>query len=261
MPIQYTTNYQFNAPVDAVGVSVTPNGTAWNNSAWVTVFTADADCVLTGIVLFSPGVQAMFQVDVAVDTGGGEVVIATHGGEVAFNATLGWGNLPFRIPIDAIPNGADVKVRMRKANTNTSSWEFALTYYKKPITGNLLTSTSPQLVTTMNPVVTLDSDATPWTNGNWENLLTVSDDDVVITGLMLGWAFNGANYIFELGISSSPIWAVKGQNGLADFPLFLMLKHPLRVANGVTVQGRWRKADTSLTEMGVALHYQVVPEP
>ena len=53
--IQHCSNYQYFEPANAASVSVTPNGTANANSSWVTVFTADADCVLTEVISYQPG--------------------------------------------------------------------------------------------------------------------------------------------------------------------------------------------------------------
>ena len=258
MPIQWCSNYQFNAPVDADGVSVTPSGTAFNNSAWVTVFTADADCVLTSLS-FQPGTTATFEVDVGVDTGGGESVIATHTGQVANSTTIGGtAFLPFRIPIDAIPNGAAVKVRMRKSGTNTTAWIWQLTYYKKPIVGTILTTANPQLITTVNGAPTLDSINSAWANGDWTAIFTASADSV-ITGFVDHFIFNGADYILEFGISSTPIWSIKGRQGLGDFSIYKMIKHPLQIASGASLDARWRKAGTSLSEMPLVLTYYELP--
>jgi hypothetical protein len=260
MPIQHCENYQFNEPVDAAGVSVTPSGSNFGNSSWVTVFTADADCVLTGIAMFSPGQTSPDTTRFEIDVGISGSVIATHGGYVSSFGTnpTGFGHLPFRIPIDAIPNGSTVQVRMRKNSTNTNTWEFALLFYKKPIVGNILTTAQPQLISAMDPIAAPTAGGSPWTNGSWADILTASSD-IVISGYIHGISSNGINYIFDLGISGSVIWTIKDRNGLVGYPLFKMLRHPLQVASGSTVQGRWRNSTWTAGTLPVALTYYELP--
>jgi hypothetical protein len=258
MPIQYTSNYQFNAPTDAAGVSVTPSGTAGVDSAWVTVFTAGADSVLTSVILFNPGVTATFRVDVGVDTGGGETVIASHGGVVSSTSGVGWGHLPFRIPIDAIPNGAAVKVRMAKSGTNTTAWFWALQYYQKPIVGTLLTTANPQLITAIIPPVNIPSATSAWVNSGWTTVFTPGAD-AVISGYIHNFVTTGEDYIFEIGQNSAVLFTIKDRSGLADHCLFRDIKHPLTVEGGVAVQGRWRKLSPTLRNLPTAFTYYELP--
>lgn len=258
MAIQWCSNYQFNAPANAADVTVTPNASAFSDSGWVTLFTADADSVLTGLTVY-PAVSAVFEVDVGVDSGGGEVVIATHSGQNSNASIFGWGNLPFRIPIDAIPNGGIVRVRMRKSGTSVTTWRFACTYFKKPIVGTILTTTQPQLTTEANPRPQLDPNTTEWANGNWTDIFTTAADSVIV-GYSVGFDNNAVRYIIDLGISSSPIYTFRDQQGAADFPIFTMFKNPLLVASGATVQARQRKAGVSATvNFPLVLHYYELP--
>lgn len=256
--IQVTSNYQFNAPTDAAAVTVTPNASAGADSAWVTVFTADADCVLTGIILADPGAAVLFRVDVGVDTGGGEVVIASSGGSISSATGPGWGTLPLRIPVDAIPNGADVKVRMAKNGTSVVTWAFALQYYKKPIVGTLLTTANPQLVTNTLTLVNVASATSAWVDSSWTTIFT-PDVDSVITGYIHNFVTNGEDYIWELGQSSTVLWTAKDRSGNSDWTWYRDMKHPLFVTGSVAVQVRWRKLSATARNLPVALVYYELP--
>lgn len=260
MAVQWCSNYQFNAPDLATGVTVTPNASAFSNSGWVTLFTADADSVLTGLTVYPGAAAAVFEVDVGVSIGGGgETVIATHSGQNANASVFGWGNLPFRIPIDAIPNGAVVRVRMRKSGTSVLTWRWACTYFKKPIVGTILTTTQPQLTTAANPRPQLDPNTTEWANGAWTTIFTTAADTVIV-GYSCGFDNNAIRYIIDLGVSSTPIYTFRDQQGAADFPIFQMFKHPRLVASGAAVQARQRKAGTSATvNFPLVLHYYELP--
>src|SRR4030095_4497577 len=144
MAIHFTTNRHFAAPSGADAVSVTPNATAWANSAYVEVLTAtDAACVLTGISYYttlgeSSSVSYEFEIDVATGAAGAETVIATFRGSNVrvFAGTLAgptqWQAAP--VAIDNIASGARLAVRLRTGSTNTTAWFIAITYFKKPIT-------------------------------------------------------------------------------------------------------------------------------
>ena len=260
MPVQWTSNYHFNAPVDAAAVAVTPSSSDGADSGWVTVFTADADCVLTKVIVHDPGVAARFRVDVGISVGGGaESVIASTCGVVVSGTTLGWGPLDFVIPIDAIPSGAVVKVRMAKNGTSTVAWNFALQYYKKPIVGNLLTTANPQLISTIFPMPTVASATTPaWTNSGWATIFTPANDSV-ITGYIHNFVANSEDYIFDFGQSSTPLWTVKDRQGLSDYTLYRPIKHPFMVTGGSAVQGRIRKVGTTARNFPVAVTYIELP--
>ncbi len=246
MPFQWCSNEQKNAPALAASVSVTPNATPNANSSWVTLFTAAADSVLTEVMSYVPGSAQGFFIDIGVDTGGGPAVIATTIGYWWFNNTPGWGRMPFRIPIDAIPSGAVVKIRMRKPDTSTTAWFFSCQYVEKPIVGTVLTSTHPQQASAF---AALTNNSTAWTYGSWATVHTFTNA-AVITGLALGV---DGEWIVQLGIGGVPLLTARARGGF-DFK-YDALKHPLAVAAGAVVQARIQQSITGADTRYLGLTY------
>lgn len=155
--LNWTTTGQLVAPPAAAGVSITPSGTTLTFSAWVEVDPATAtDWLLTGISVVA-GIQAPFLMQVGIGTAGNEVAIADILGFVDDSIdVVGNGYMIWPIPIDAIPSGSRVAVRLRKTGTNTTAWRAALTYLPVPTAGNVdSTSATPATfgfaVTTVPP--------------------------------------------------------------------------------------------------------------
>jgi hypothetical protein len=130
---QVTTSSQVlsSAPSGAGTASLTPNATAWANSAWVQLLaSAPADLGLFGLAHgVTPNAAAGgVEYDLGTGAAGSEVVVTTlrdaaNGG---FGSKLCCTWLPGIYPITA---GTRLAVRMRKSDTSTSAHPIAVLYY------------------------------------------------------------------------------------------------------------------------------------
>jgi len=235
MGMQWTTNAQQVAPSAAVGVSVTPSGTAWVDSSWVQVIaSASADAVLTGIIVAQPGISNVdFEVDIGVGGAGSEVVIATVKGFFIDNLAYGPNLFPCILPIDAIPNGSRVAVRMRKSGTSVLTWSFAITYYLKPITGTLLVTASPLLCVPTGAVgVSATANLSTWVSGSWVELIASTASAIVVTGVYAKNSLTGLQYEVDIGTggagSETTVHTVRCYNNNGDGgPYMNWLRNPL----------------------------------
>jgi hypothetical protein len=112
-------------PDTAAMVSITPSGTAWNNSSWVQI-TAGLSNVGAFYAL-SHTVQSAgdYEWDIGTGGAGSETVVATI---ASHNSTGGWHfhKLPALLTIAA---STRIAVRVRKTGTNTTAITAALSYY------------------------------------------------------------------------------------------------------------------------------------
>lgn len=251
MPSQSSTNAQFTAPAAAPGAAITPNATAWANSAYVDLLAAtSAASVLTGIVVFpTTNVTAQFEVDIATGAPGSEVVIATIKGK--YYGNIAWDNAytPLPIPIDNIASGARLSARLRKDGSDVNLWRVAITYLKKPIVGTLQTTAQPTRVApSAAALVTLPSGGgTSWVNSAWTTLLASTATAIVVThGIVPPTSGGEQGTDFDLGVGSAGAEVVvttirrrvRSQDG---GPWIITLPNPLdNIASGVRVAVRWR---------------------
>jgi hypothetical protein len=118
-------------PADAV-VSVTPNATAWGDSSWVEMTPGEA--VPLGVHAFTtrsqPNAAAVdWEVDLGIGPAGAEQVVTTKrmGSVYASGAFVGWCQFggPYLVPADT-----RIALRLRKGDTNTTSWlDWGLSVY------------------------------------------------------------------------------------------------------------------------------------
>lgn len=119
-------------PSGASGVSVTPSATSWAWSAYSEVIASTtADWILGGLVI-NTGVAQPAEVEIATGAASSEVWKTTFRAE--YDTAAGT-SIPLAqiTPLDALPSGSRISVRMRKNGTNVSSATFKLQYYEKPI--------------------------------------------------------------------------------------------------------------------------------
>ena len=127
---QVTTSSQVlsSAPAGSTTVSLTPNATAWVNSAWVELIASTATPI--GLLGLVHGEQVLAGSGAEYDLGTGaasaETVITTLRDTQLTGLRLCYSWLPGIFPVAA---GTRVAVRMRKAGTNTSAHPVALLYY------------------------------------------------------------------------------------------------------------------------------------
>lgn len=267
MALQWTQNQQFTAPAAAAGVTVTPSGSAWGSgSAWVQLIAAtDAAAVLTSVIPI-PGTTGEFEIDIGVGSSGSETVIGTlpghfHSSTAIRSAT----QMPWTYPVDLIPNGARVATRLRIDSTSTATWSIAITYYKKPLTGTLETTTQ---VSKCQPsaaaALSLPTNTSAWTFGTYAELWSAAPANLLIVGYDVPFSFNGQDYEIQIATggagSETPIGLIRGVNATADGPHYVHLLNPIEgITSGVRVAARWRKAGTSSFTGNLKVAYVELP--
>ncbi len=203
---QNTTNPLFPAPSAAASVSVTPNASAWANSAWVQVIASAADdLILTGLVVHPDdlAVTEIFEIDVGVGAAMSESVVTTFRGTYEKTFYVCPGILPAPIPLDAIALSDRVSVRLRKSNTTTNVWTVALQYFEQPIVGTLLTTAQPQqCYPPAADDIRLTVSTTPWGNSTWTELVTSTSAAIVLVGVVFTPGGFNTGWEFDVGIGA-----------------------------------------------------------
>ncbi len=130
--ITTTANPSLSLPSAATGVTLTPSGTAWANSAWAQITASTSSAIILAGIAFNPIVAVEFEIDVGKGGAGSETVVTTFRGYLPATADTPC-FLPLETPLDNIATATRVAVRMRKAGTSTTAWTCAILYYNKPI--------------------------------------------------------------------------------------------------------------------------------
>lgn len=266
MAMEWTTNAQFTAPSAAASVAITPNAGSWVNSAWFQLLAAaPADALITGINVVIPGAAEPFEIDLGVGGAGAETVITTFKGQYKAAGTHGQGYIPHVIPLDAVPSGSRITARLRKNGTSVTVWNVNLTYLRKPITGNLTTTTKPQKVAPAAAILTIATPASSWTNGSWGTVLAAAAADLVVVGVVIPALTGSQDWEIDLGVgaaaSESVITSFPGRrSGLTDGPCFFPLPNPLDViTSGQRVAARIRGAEAAARNTTIAIVYHEKP--
>ncbi len=126
---QRTSNSGSVYPHAAAGVSVTPNGTAWNDSGWTQlVASTSTNVIVTDIqMLLGGGTPRGIEIDLGTGAASSESVITTartHYGGPAHSQVQ---SIDFTYPV-YVPSGSRLAVRMRAAGTNTTAFGFKVNY-------------------------------------------------------------------------------------------------------------------------------------
>lgn len=250
---QSTTNAQFTAPAAAAGAAITPNATAWANSAYADLLASvSAAAVLTGIVVYpTTNVTAEFELDVATGAAGSEVVIATIKGKFLGNVAWETAYVPVPVPIDHIANGTRLAARLRKSGTDVNVWRVAITYLKKPIAGTLLTTAQPVKVTAAGgPMTVLNTNSANWVNTTWKELITSTATAIVLTHYVAPPFAGNMEAEFDIGVgaagSESVITTVRIRAQSNDGgPWIVPFVNPLdAIPTATRVAARWRGTNT-----------------
>jgi hypothetical protein len=170
---------------DSATVDVTPSSTTWANSAWFEIDAAAIDdWVLTGVAIGGGVSNSYFEIDVGYGVAGSEIVAGTVRG---FAQTLSYaqGYIPFSIPIDSIPSGARVAVRMRKSNADTTPWRIAATYYNRPLVGAVIATGARQKVTPAGAAGVTFTNPGSWGNGSYVELVPSTPNPWVLSGAVI----------------------------------------------------------------------------
>ncbi len=224
MALQWTTNPEKTAPAAADAVAVTPSATPMSGSsvgwsAWVELEASTAAAwILTGLLLKSDGAPASaidFEAQIGVGAAASEVPVTTFRGRYGYLGYGSPGKIPSPIPLDNIPMGVRVSVRMRKtAGVSVGDWQFAVTYLEKPVVGSLLVTAQPQKCYPEGAAnVTLPTDGgAAWTFSSWEPIATTTEDIVLIGAIPSGAGPIAPNeWEIQLGIGSpeTAFWTIR----------------------------------------------------
>jgi hypothetical protein len=240
MAVSTLADRQYAAPAAAANVTLTPPGSSWGNSAWVTLLASTPSaCVLTGIVLATnwgdgSSVANSWEVDVGTGAAGSEGVIATVKGVIRgifgqYGDPELW--IPTGIGIDNIASGVRLAARIRIDSTNTTTWSCAATYVRKPLTGTALTTAQPLLpLPAAGAAVTVTAHATAWLSGTWVQIRSASGAALVIVTVIFDQTSSNVEYELDLGTGgagSEVVITTLRQVGVGDMAVFGLL--PLRV--------------------------------
>lgn len=268
---QYTSNYQFTAPSGASGISVTPSGVAWANSPWAEIHPGtDFDWALTSVILCNRGTTAHYEVDIGVVPVSGAIsgctAISTLKGMVTTLSTYSYGNMPLPIPVDKIPAGRRVGVRMRKSGTSTAAWSWAIQFYKKPYGGNLQTTTQAmKVLPSAAAPVTLNASSVAWDWGTWVTVSASAPANMVIAAIGLSQPFTGADFEVQIGVgavaSEVVVTTLKGfESQTVTTPGYYPLPNPVSgISSGNRIAARFRKEGTNTTGPDIQLCYYETP--
>jgi len=250
MALQSTTNPQKDYPLAGLSTFAQVNATpAWTNSAWGEVIAATPTAwVLTGVHVWSSPQLGDFAVEVGVGPDGAVVTIVTLMGFV-----FGGDWLQCPIPVDAIPMGSRVSIRHRTQNFfGGQTAFFQLTYYEKPLTGLVATTTIPTAIqpTSQNGTVVI-SGATPWVNGAWVTLIASTTGAWTIGAVQIVWdpdlSVSGAIWgELDIGVGTGPevvVTTIRWSDtafGNAGTRLFQVWPLLTGIAGGVRVSLRLR---------------------
>jgi hypothetical protein len=251
--VEYLASPQYHAPAGAPGVSVTANASSWANSSYVEVLaSADAALLLTGITAWSTaGDGIVFEVDVAIGAAASETVITTFKGESRASGFQFHGGQPMtlRYPLDAIPNGSRVSVRLRKSAATADLWRIAVSYLKKPIVGRLTTTTKPYKFTTpLGGYVTLVGSGSVWTNpANYTTLIASAAADLVIPAIIVRGDQTAREFEIDLAVgaaaSETVISTLRFLQSIGE-PSWRDLPNPIDgILSGQRVSARHRATD------------------
>jgi hypothetical protein len=238
-------------------VSITPSGTAWVSSAWVTLAaSASVDAFLTGV---SYRTQAnvgnlYLEVDIGVGAAASEVVIATLRGGVGVSATGSYGMYqPCPIWISGITSGVRVAARIRTGSTNTTAWNVSITTVVATYTGeNILTTAQPSHIYPPAAVnITLPYGGSAWANGAWTTIKSSTASAIVLVAYNILIAGNHASQ-FEVdfgtgGAGSETVIDTVKCFGVSGGTGDVTLWNPLdNVGNGVRLAARCRTGNPPL---------------
>jgi hypothetical protein len=194
-------------PPAADGVSVTPNASAWVNSAWVQISASTPGIwTLQTVTAFSDSGPSPvhFEIDIGTGASGSEVVVGTLPGcKESTTWNLESYFLSFGIPI-SIEAGLRVAVRLRKQGTDTTAWTIALGYYEDDVgTSNI--TTLPQLcVPSAADPINVASGGASWSVGSWVELSPSLDAGSMIVGVSMQRPDMVSNddLILEIGVGA-----------------------------------------------------------
>lgn len=264
---EVTTEPQRTLPTAASGVSVTPSGTAWANSAY-TQLTASIGSAITiiGVVVDSVNVAGTggFEIDIARGAATSEVVVATYIGAVTGSGTASNQVCISNVPIDNIASGQRIAVRMRKAGTSVTTWLFKLVYYNS-VSGTVgVTANASLSAPSAANGVSLTPSGSDWGNSAYGELHS-SLTDIVVLGVAVKFAgtvaTGGTEFEIDLATGAATSEVVVATTGGESDSTTNFLNHlsefriPISVPGTNRIACRMRKNGTDTTAWTVTLLY------
>jgi hypothetical protein len=239
MGANWTTTGQLRLPNTATptGVTVTPSGAAWVNSAWASLGSPSTAGLLTGLTCRTAfDGFAQFVIELGSGGDGSQSVIAGFCGHARAISNVSNSGMVFRLPllVDALTASVPVWARIRMHVTDTTVWQMSATYYPKPITGSLETGNGQATYPTVTDFPELDDGGTvapSWTPGPWVVMAASIATDIVITGICI-WVFSGHEQDFQVQIGYGPtdpptvLMTLKGQIVQNGIPFSTQIPNP-----------------------------------
>ena len=251
-------------PPAANGITLTSVTTpAWGNSAsWTEVVASTAaDIQLMSIALNANNTSDECEHEIGVGAAGVEVAIATRRSWVRSAVGDDHVTHPLRVPIDAIPSGSRVAVRMRDSNAASGSVLFALGY-TTALDADQTTSTLLTLPSAANGV-SLTPNASAWVNSAYGELSSALPTRGQIASLVFDAPVTGVWVEADLATGAAGVETVvstlKGFWNLTNINFGMWLPAPYDVAASTRVAVRMRKEETSTSAWRFAAEYYTDP--
>lgn len=241
---EVTANAQQTLPTAAAGVTVTPSGTAWVNSAYVQLTASIGSAVtIIGVIVDAPNVADMeFELDVARGAATSEVVVATYIGVADALAGASRLIVHSNIPIDDIASGQRIAIRLRKAGTSVATWALKLVYYNSVSSTVGVTANESLAAPSGAAGVSLTPSGTAWLNSAYGEL-HASLTDIVCLGLAINYGAAAAvlEAEFDLAAGAATSEVVKGTTG-ATYQINQGLFHLFEFRVPISIPGTNRLA-------------------
>lgn len=259
---------QYAAPAAADGVALVLPGVAWDDSnVEELIASADADLVLTGIVIRPVGIiftAYELEVDILVDAM--DPPIATFRAYfIEVNASVGSDGLYLgtgRIGIDAIPAGSSLSARLSANTTETDTIHVSATYLKKPLTGTLLTTTNPLLCYPSRAANVAVFHGGSWATGTAVELFDDSGPARAIVGVV--GKIDVASVQWELDLCTGEghdvVTTSRGsQAGVSSFANVIEFPHPLQIPAATSLSAQSRGDDVPSQSVLTSIAYFEMP--
>src|SRR5262245_30517634 len=129
--IQTTANVLKTAPSAATAISLTANGTAWNNGNYAEILSSTSSAIILVGIACCTANAGEYEIDIATGTAGNEVVVTTIPRRMTSTAEF-VGYVPLWLPLDNIGNGVRVAARCR-SSVSSGVCTVKLAYFGKPL--------------------------------------------------------------------------------------------------------------------------------
>lgn len=233
-------------PGGTTGITITPNTTAWADSAWFELISnTTTDVQLASFCIFI-GVGANYELEFGVGAAGEEVPIALYKGRPS-NANLVDFTPIFYPNVHAIPSGTRLAVRLRKEGTSSTNWRVAAAYYQGSTASNKSAFYHKGLPAAAN-ALNLTPNGTAWANSAWVEFSAGITEDILITSIGYDPP-NNAELEVDIGTGAAGSETVRttlGGNVMnGGGQQIIALPSPLRVTANTRIALRMRKETTT----------------